>query len=217
MDSPLTIPGRVRLVLLASSLPLLALLEGCGTKPAIPSPPIRPIGPLAIHRAESPTRVFSSQDEVPSATYAFEGAKGSVRVTMEIGGTPGTSSGEAPAVPASLNDVLFKAEGDGRLTFSIQRPSPEHPNGRVAIRCLSGKEESTADFEPELWFHLPGAIITFESPLGEPSNPVVEGTEVVLGRYVARNIPHDIRLTFKAAFTRDPVAPRTKAGIKPPR
>lgn len=162
-------------------------------------------------------RVFSSGDEVPSASYAFEGAKGSVRVTMEIGGTSGATSNDPPTAPTSLNDVLFQAEGDGRLTVSIKRPWPEHPNGRVAIRYLSGREESTAEFEPELWFHLPGAIVTFESPLGESSNPVVEGKEVVLGRYVARNIPHDLRVTFKATFTKDPVAPRTKAGVRPPR
>jgi hypothetical protein len=162
-------------------------------------------------------RVFSSEDEAPSATYAFEGAKGSVRVTMEVGGTSGPTPNASSADLPKLNDVLFKAEGDGRITVSIKRPWPEHPNGRVTIRCLSGQEESTAEFEPELWFHLPGAIVTFESPLGEPSNPAVEGKEVVLGRYVARNIPHDIRLTLKAVFTKDPVAPRTKAGIKPPR
>ena len=109
------------------------------------------------------------------------------------------------------------AEGDGRLSVAIKRPWPEHPNGRVTIRCLSGAEESSADFEPELWFHEPGAIVTFESPMGEASGPVVEGKEVILGRYVARNIPRDIRVTFRAVFSRDPLAPRVKAGLKPPR
>ena len=134
-------------------------------------------------------------------------------MTMEVEG----SSTSTPPAPASLNDVLFKADGDGRLSVASSGPWPEHPNGRVTIRCLSGGEESSAEFEPELWFHLPAAIVTFESPLGEPSNPVVEGKEVILGRYVARNIPRDIRLTFKAVFSRDPVPPRMKAGIKPPR
>ena len=195
----------------------LSFLVGCeGPKPTT-GPTARPNDPLAIHRADSPMRVFSGGDEVPPTSYGFEGAKGSVRVTMEFGGVPGPTSSHLPAPPASLNDVLFQAEGNGRLTVTIKRPWPEHPNGRVTIRCLSGQEESTAEFEPELWFHLPGAIVTFETPLGEPSNPVVEGKEVVLGRYVARNIPQDIRLTFKAVFTRDPITPRTKAGVKPPR
>src|SRR5258707_706217 len=98
LDCPLTIPGRVRLILLVSSIPLWIVLAGCGTKPPIQPSPVGPIGPLAIHRSESPMRVFSSQDETPSASYAFEGAKGSVRVTMEIGSIPGTTSKDSPMV-----------------------------------------------------------------------------------------------------------------------
>ena len=162
-------------------------------------------------------RVFTSQDEIPPVSYGFQGAEGSLRVTMEIEGVPGSNPGATTPGPPSVNDVLFKAEGDGRVSVTFKRPWPEHPNGRVTIRCLSGEEESSAKFEPELWFHLPGAIVTLESPPGEPPNAVVPGKEVVLGRYVARNIPHDLRLTFKAVFSRDPVAPRTKAGVKPPR
>ena len=158
-------------------------------------------------------RVFSAQEEVPSSVYTFEGARGSVRVTMEI---EGNSVSTAP-VPPFVNDVLFKAEGDGRLSVTFKRPWPGHENGRVTIRCFSGEEESTADFEPELWFHQPAAIITIESPPGDPSNPVVEGKEMVLARYVARNIPRDIRLNFKAVFSREVVPPRVKAGMKPAR
>ncbi len=148
---------------------------------------------------------------MPSSAYAFEGSRGSVRVTMEIEGT----SDPKTQIPPFVNDVLFKAEGDGRLTISFKKPWPEHENGRITIRCLSGEEESSAEFEPELWFHHPGAIITIESPLGEPTNPVVEGKEVILARYVARNISHDIRLNFKAVFSREAVPPRVKAGMKP--
>lgn len=119
--------------------------------------------------------------------------------------------------PISLNDVLFHVEGGGQISATFKRPWPEHPNGRVTIRCLSGQEESSAEFEPELWFHFPAAIVTFESPVGEASTPVVDGKEIVLGRYVARNIPRDIRLTIKAVFSREPVAPRTRAGLKPNR
>jgi hypothetical protein len=101
-------------------------------------------------------------------------------------------------------------------TVAFKRPTPEHPNGRVTIRCLSGDEESAAEFEPELWYHQPGAIVTVE-PTGADANGHVEpGKEIVLGRYVARNIPKDLRLTFKAVFTREPVAPRTKSSPKPP-
>jgi hypothetical protein len=185
---------------------------GCeGSKPTPPPVP-RPTVPLAVHRGDAPTRVFTGEEEIPKISYAFDGGKGSVRVTMEVEGI----SGSMP-VPTSLNDVLFKAEGQGRISVGFKRPWPEHPNGRVTISCVSGSEESSAEFEPELWFHQPGAIVTLDSPLSEPSNPVVEGKEVVLARYVARNIAHDLRLTFKAVFTKVPVAPRTKAGIKPPR
>jgi hypothetical protein len=188
------------------------LLAGCeDSKPTAPPTP-RPTVPLAIRRGDAPTRVFTGEDEIPKISYGFDGGKGSVRVTMEVEGI----SGSTP-VTTSLNDVLFKAEGQGRISVAFRRPWPEHPNGQVTIGCVSGSEDSSAVFEPELWFHQPGAIITLESPLGEPSNPVVEGKEVVLARYVARNISRDLRLTFKAVFTREPVAPRTKAGIKPPR
>jgi hypothetical protein len=191
------------------------LLLGCGgTKPP-PALPPKPAVPLAIHRPDAQTRVFSGEDETPAATYAFEGARGSVRVTMEIEGTSGANPGRP--LPPSLNDVLFKAEGDGRLTVVFKRPGPGLPNGRVTIHCLSGGEESSAELEPELWYHLPGAIVTFEPAAGDPKDQVVAGKEVVLGRYVARNLPRDIRLTFKAVFTKDPVAPRTKAGLKAPR
>jgi hypothetical protein len=188
-------------------------LGGCNGSKSPTTPAVKPAAPLAIHRGEAPTRVFSAEDEIPSISYAFEGGTGNLRVTMEIEGVAGSST----PVPISLNDVLFKAEGQGRISVAFKRPWPEHPNGRVTIACFSGPEESSAVFEPELWFHQPGAIITFDSPLGEPSNPVVEGKEVVLARYVARNIPRELRLTFKAVFTKDPIAPRTKAGIKPPR
>jgi hypothetical protein len=207
-------PARVRsstpsAFLLIASLTVFGACEG--TKP-IPPPTARPTVPLAIRRGEAPTRVFTGEEEVPGISYGFDGGKGSVRVTMEVEGISGST-----LVPTSLNDVLFKAEGQGRISVAFKRPWPEHPNGRVTIGCVSGLEESSAVFEPELWFHRPGAIITLESPLGEPSNPVVEGKEVVLARYVARNTPQELRLTFKAVFTKDPVAPRTKAGIKPPR
>jgi hypothetical protein len=191
------------------------IFVGCGNPKPVPVPPARPVVPLAIHRPDSSMRVFSGEEETPTASYLFEGARGSVRVTMEIEGN--SAPNPAHPMPLSTNDVLFKAVGDGRLSVAFKRPSPEHPNGRVTIRCLSGDEDSSAEFEPELWYHLPGAIVTFEPSVGDSNEPVVIGKEVVLGRYVARNLPRDIRLTFKAVFTRDPVAPRTKAGLKPPR
>jgi hypothetical protein len=204
-------PGgfRFALVLLAVG-PLL----GCeGAKP--PQAPRKPAVPLAIRRPDSRLLVFSGDAETPGTAYEFKGASGSVRVTMEVEGASAPVAANPPHAeippPPKLNDVLFKAEGDGQISVAFKRPSPEHPNGRVTIACLSGGEESSAEFEPELWYHLPGAIVTLEPTGVEPKDQAVLGKEIVLGRYVARNIPTDIRLTFKAIFTRDPVAPRTKA------
>jgi hypothetical protein len=207
--SPVWPPIRLFALLLSAGFAV-----GCGGAKPIP-PPARPVGPLAIHRPDSGLLVFSGSGETPAAAYAFEGAGGSVRVTMEVEGLSG-SNPDHPAVPI-VNDVLFKAVGDGRISVAFKRPTPELPNGRVTINCLSGDEDSSAVFEPELWYHQPGAIVTFEASGGEPKERAAPGKEVILGRYVARNIPRDIRLTFKAVFTKEPVAPRTKSSPRPPR
>lgn len=190
------------------------VLVGChGTKPIPPISSPSPV-PLSIHRPEGGSRVFSGEDETAAAsTFPFEGATGSVRLTMEVasGGTP-----NAPGVP-TVNDVLFQAVGEGRIAIGFRRPTPGHPEGRVTIRCRSGDEESEAEFEPAIWLGHPSAIVTFEPVAADPANPVVEGREVVLARYVARNLPSDIRLTLAAVFSKDPIAPRVKAGAKPPR
>jgi hypothetical protein len=136
-------------------------------------------------------------------------------VTIELEGSTRTPPKTPP--PPAINDVLFKAEGQGRIAVAFERPRPEHPSGRVTITCLSGGEESSAIFEPELWYHLPGAIVTFEPTTGEPAESAAPGKEIVLGRYVARNVPQDLRLTFKAIFTREPLAPRTKVEPRAPR
>jgi hypothetical protein len=192
---------------------LVIFLVGCeGSKPTPPPTlAVRPNVPLSVRPSEAPTRVFSSEEEIPTTYSTFGGARGSVRVTLEVEGS------NDPSKPAalSLNDVLFKAVGEGRISMAIKRPWPDHPNGRVTICCCSGNEESSAEFEPELWFHKPGAIVTYESVGGEPASPVGEGKEVVLGRYIARNTNQDVRLTLKAMFSKNPVPPRTNAGIKP--
>jgi len=197
-----------------SLIPAICLLvaTGCdGAKTAT-----RPVGPLAIHRPDPISRVFSGSDETPGSACEFEGAGGSVRISMEIEGTAAPNSAH-PDIPI-LNDVLFRAVGDGRIAVGFKRPTPELPQGRVTITCLSGGEESSAIFEPELWYHQPGAIVTLESSVvGDSKEKADPGKEVVLGRYVARNIPRDIRLTFKAVFTREPIAPRTKTAPRPPR
>ncbi len=191
---------------------LLALIAtGCERSRPAPTLAVRPNVPLSVHPCEAPTRVFSAEEEIPTSFSTFEGASGSVRVTLEIDGT--NPSGHPTRI--SLNDVLFKAVGEGRISLTIKRPWTEHPNGRVTISCRSAGEESSADFEPELWFHKSGAIVTFESVGGEASSPVGEGREVVLSRYIARNLPHDIRMTLKANFSKTPVPPRTNAGPKP--
>ena len=86
----------------------------------------------------------------------------------------------------------------------------------MTLRCRSGGEESEALYEPAIWLAHPSAIVTFEPVGADPANPVAEGREVILARYVARNLPSDIRLTLKAVFSEEPVAPRVKAGVKPP-
>ena len=104
--------------------------------------------------------VFPGEAETPGAVYDFQGGPGSVRVTMEVEGTSGANAAN-PAAP-TIKDVLFKAEGDGRISVAFMRPSPEHPNGQVTIRCVLGDEDCSAKYEPELWYHLPGAIVTLE-------------------------------------------------------
>ncbi len=210
--------GRARRPISGQVLLMLAIafVAGCeGSKP--PPPPAKPAVPLAIRRPDSGLLVFSGEAETPGTVYEFRGALGSVRVTMEVDGAsapvPATSKAPSPI----LNDVLFKAVGDGRISVAFKRPSAENPNGRVSIRCLSGDEESSAEFEPELWYHMPGAIVTFEPTVGDSNDPAAHGKEVILGRYVARNIPRDVRLTFKAVFTGQPIAPRTKAAPRPTR
>ena len=201
--------GGVARVLFAF-VPLL----GCGGPEPTPAP-AKPAVALAIRRPDSGLRVFSGTEETPAMAYEFDGAPGSVRVTMELEGSPASPSTKGS--PPAVNDVLFKAEGRGRIAIAFERPKPERPNGRVTITCLSGGEESSASFEPELWYHLPGAIVTFEPTTGEPADSAAPGKEIVLGRYVARNVPQDVRLTFKAVFTREPLAPRTKTELRAPR
>jgi hypothetical protein len=196
------------------ALMIAASLPGCDRTNPPSNRAARPAGPLAIRRPDTALKVFTGQDDPPGASLTFQGAVGSVRVTMEIEGASGPLGMVSP--PQSLNDVLFKAEGDGRISVDFRRPWPDHPNGRVTIRCLSGGEESSADFEPELWYHLPGAIVTVEPTPSDAADPVVPGKEALIGRYVARNVPRDVRLTFKAVFTAEPLLPRTKAGLKPP-
>lgn len=190
--------------------PTLGLWVGCGSRPAPPAPAQAPV-PLSVRKAEAGTRVYSADEELSPASFPFEGAAGYLRVTIEIT----TADGSSSAAPILL-DVLFHAVGDGRISIGFRNPSPGHHEGRVTIRCVSGTEESEAEFEPEIWLSHPSAIVTFEPAPREPSTAVVEGREVVLARYVARNIPSDIRLTLKAVFSRNPIGPRVKPGARPP-
>jgi hypothetical protein len=202
----------MRQVSLNLLLSVSALMAGCGGPKPVASPPTRPSVPLAIQRPDHGTRVFSSEEEVTSS-FPFEGASGSVRVTMEVE----KSSSSPGQATTTVNDVLFRAVGDGRISIGFKKPSPGHHEGRVTIRCLSGGEESEADFEPETWLSHPSAIVTFEPIPADFAQPVVEGREIVLVRYLARNMPNDIRLTLKALFSKEPVAPRVKVGPRPPR
>lgn len=183
---------------------------GCGTPMPPPSPPPAPT-PLTVHRPDPDFRVFPGNDEVPPASFRFEGAGGFVRATLEVESQAAT--GPTPP-PPTINDVVFPVRGEGTLSILFRRPTPEHHGGRVVVRCRAGGAESEAEFEPVLWFGQPSAIVTFESRVGEPSNAAAEGREVVLARYVARNAPSEIRLAFKAVFSKDPIGPRVKAGMK---
>ena len=85
---------------------LCGWLAGCGgSKPV--SLAIKPNGPLSVHRGNAPTRVFSGEEETPTTSYAFEGATGSVRVSMEVV----TLAQPNSATPVSLNDVCSRRSG----------------------------------------------------------------------------------------------------------
>ena len=191
----------------ALALLAVGLSVGCGGTKA-PTAKAKPVGPLAIRQPDSALLVFQGRTRLP-ARFMNSRGPGSVRVTMEVEGTSGATRRSRP--PPTIKDVLFKAEGDGRISVEFMRPWPEHPNGQVTIRCISGDEDSSANYEPELWYHIPGAIVTLESAGRDQNEQATHGKEIVLGRYVSRNIPKDIRLSFKAVFTKEPVAPRTKA------
>ncbi|WP_435007772.1 hypothetical protein P12x_005037 [Tundrisphaera lichenicola] len=193
---------------------LIGLVAGCGdAKPARPTSAHAP-APLSIQRPEGGMRVFSASDDF-ATNFGFEGARGSVRVTMEIQRVDASKEQGGP----TINDVLFRAEGDGRISIIFHKPKPGQHDGRVTIRCESGGEESEAEFEPDLWMEHPTAIVTFDPPPTEPADTIAEDREIVLARYIARNMPQDIRLTLKAVFSKASVPPRVKAKAKakPPR
>ena len=183
-------------------------IVGCGSSRPAPQP-AAPATPY-IHRPEPDFRVFTGGDEVPVASFPFEDSGGYIRATMEVE----SAASKDPARPPTTNDVIFPVKGDGVLSILFRRPKPGEHGGRVVIRCRSGEAESEAEFEPNLWFDRPSSIVTFESKVGEAMNTPGEGHEVVLARYVARNIPAEVRLAFKAVFSDRPIAPRVKAGLK---
>ncbi len=172
---------------------------GCdGDKPAPPGGSGPSPDPAAV-RADGPgSRTFEAGAEIPPATFPFEGSPGFVRVTVEAE----TSSGSARA--SSLNDVLFEAKGRGRIIVSFRKPWPGHDEGRVTVRCESGGEDSTAEFEPSLWFRDGGAAVAFQAHApGEPG-PVADGAEVVLAHYAAKVGNRAVGLTIRATFAGQP-------------
>jgi hypothetical protein len=190
-------------------LVLLALLPGCGPADA---PTEATPATVAIRRAgtEVQTQV-ETRSKVAPLGFEFSGMRGYVRVTMEIEGT-------ADNPEPFLHDALFLARDEGRLTVAFREPWPDHPRGRVSIRCEAGGEDSTVDYEPELWFGRPDVAVEIEDPIGTAGAKVSEGEDVVLARVVATSRDaRPIRVTFKAAFSDRPIKPRVKAGVRPPR
>ena len=183
---------------MASALLILAS-SGCGT-----SKSTAPADPVAI-RADAPgVRTFEAGAAIPPASFAFEGASGFVRVTIEAEvSSPGGRT-------SALNDVLFTARGAGRITLSFRKPWPGHDEGRVTVRCEAGSEDSTADFEPTLWFRDAGAVVAFEAPASASIGPVVEGSEVILARYAAKVGDRAVGLTVRATFAREPLPVRVQ-------
>ena len=194
----------MRLVLLVA---LLGGVAGC-TK----APPLQPkaTGRLVVRVPQGNTQVLSDANEVPQLETSFEGAPGHIRVTLEVEGQlPSGRTGTT-----SLNDVLFRASGDGRIVLTIKKPDPTHPRGEVQLLCQSAGEESLASFEPSLWFDKPSSIVVFEPTINDAGSAPVEGREMTLGRFVARNLPQDIRVTLKAVFSARAMPPRTNAGTR---
>ena len=181
------------------------IIPGCGD-PAVPesaSPP----PPLAIRPGVGEARTFEAGSEIPPASFAFEGASGHVRITLEA--EQASSDGRSRA--SSLNDALFRATGAGRIVVSFRKPWPGHDQGRVTVRCEEPRENSSAEFEPSLWFGDPGAIVAFASPLAGSVGPITPGAEVVLARYAAKVGSTAVSLTIKATFAAEPPPVRVQA------
>ncbi len=205
-------PGRRSFATPLVWLAACGVMIGCGG-PKPPTPPIPDHGPEVrigpADRSETGPRTFAAGEPIAPASLAFEGGPGFVRVTLEVETVAGGDR------TTSLNDVLFAAEGNGTITVEFRGPRSGHESGRVSVRCVSGAEESVADFEPGLWFGDPGASVGFESPIGK-GIMVKSGSEVVLARYHARSAGREVRLAVKAVFAGGPVAPRTQVGKKAP-
>ncbi|WP_435017666.1 hypothetical protein TA3x_005284 [Tundrisphaera sp. TA3] len=192
-------------------VPLLFLASLPGCHPA-ETPIATPPASVAVRRsgAEVQARVEPGAQIAPIG-FVLDGVRGYIRATMEIEGT-------ADNPEPFLHDALFLANGEGRLSIAIREPWPDHPRGRVSIRCEAGGEDSTVDYEPELWFGRPDVAIAIEDPIGPAGVKVSEGDDVVLARIVAESPgARPIRVTFKAAFSDRPIKPRVKAGVRPPR
>ena len=69
------------------------------------------------------------------------------------------------------------------------------------------------------WYGHPEAKVTVEAPNGDGPAEIKEGDDLLLARIVATAGPGqpDVSLAFKAAFAAEPIKPRVKAGVRPPR
>ncbi len=180
---------------------LLIGMAGCDGPPhplAAADGPPPSAEPLTIRRVTSDA----------GASFAFAGAPGTLKVTIEVEGGPDESY---------TQDYSFEARHSGTIALDF-RPEPEHQDGRVAIRCETRSLSSEVVFRPPLWFDQDPATVTFDFPPGGRPQPVASSREIILARYQA-GPPEGRRvlLTFKATFLREPIAPRLKAKPRPAR
>jgi len=193
------------------SLALAAFVgPGCGGPPL--PPPAAPASPVVIGSGSGAARTFGAGEEIPPASFPFDGGPGYVRITLEADRT----AGDGQASAASLNDVLFRASGRGRIVVSFRKAWPGHDEGRVTVRCEGVGEDSSADFEPGLWSRDGSAPVAFSSPVPGPGGPFEPDTEIVLARYAAKLGSGAVALTVKATFSTHPPQVRVqgKAGSR---
>lgn len=205
--------------ILFASVVVLTNLVGCDSSPSGASDPPAEV---TVRRAFPGTVTLAPIEpdaDIGPIAFDFEGARGYIRATMKIlNGEPGASP--------FIHDALFLAKVEGRLSIAIRKPWPGHERGRVTIRCEGGGEDSSIEYEPELWYgNSRMTPVTIETADGAEPAHVKEGTELDLARIVAGPsstggktiVPGPLTVDFQVTFGAEPIKPRVKAGVRPPR